>query len=41
MLVDTDRVKVIRVGLPRITALILTSASSDNQHIALKIYFTV
>lgn len=41
MLVDTDRVQVIRAGMPRITALILTSESSGNQCIALKIYFNV
>lgn len=40
MLIDTDRVKVIRVGMSRITALII-SESSDNQYIALKFYFNV
>lgn len=37
MLTDTDRVKVIRVGMSRITALIVISESSDNQYTALNI----
>ena len=41
MLIDTDRVKVIRVGMSRITALIVISESSDNQYAALNIYFNV